>query len=102
VCDSARPNVLVSLGLEQPIWERFFTVAPLVVGTYEPDGSYDLAPMHLAMPMGWDYCFGFICTPRHRTYHNAKHKGAFTVSYPRPSQVTDVADVPRVRATRGR
>lgn len=86
--DSARQNALVSLRLDQPIWERFFTVAPLVViGTCEPDGGYDLAPKHLAMPMGWDNRFGFICTPRHRTYHNAKREAAFTVSYPRPSQV---------------
>lgn len=88
LADSTHQDTLVPLGLEQPIWERFFTVAPLVVvGTREPDGGYDLAPKHMAMPMGWDNRFGFVCTPRHRTYSNARRKGAFTVTYPRPSQV---------------
>jgi len=45
---------LVELDLNDPIWERFFWVAPLVlVGTLEVDGSHDLAPKHMAMPMGW-------------------------------------------------
>lgn len=88
LADSARQDALVLLGLEQPIWERFFTVAPLVVvGTREPNGDYDLAPKHMAMPMGWGNRFGFVCTPRHRTYSNARREGAFTVTYPRPSQV---------------
>jgi len=66
---------LVSLDLDQPIWERFFTVAPLVmVGTRERDGTYDLAPKHMAMPLGWGNYFGFI-----------------TVSFPRPSQVLTVS-----------
>lgn len=82
------PESLVALGLDQSIWERFFTVAPLVlIGTREPDGRYDLAPKHMAMPMGWGNRFGFVCTPRHRTYGNAQREGAFTVTYPRPSQV---------------
>ena len=41
----------------------------------------------MAFPMGWDNYFGFVCTPRHRTYHNAKREGGFTVSYPNPDQV---------------
>lgn len=84
----ARSSAAVPLSVEQPIWDRFFTVAPLViVGTREPGGGADLAPKHLAMPMGWDNLFGFICTPRHRTYRNAVREGAFTVTVPRPSQV---------------
>ncbi len=89
---------LVSLGAEHPIWERFFQVAPLViVGTREPDGGYDLAPKHLAMPMGWDNYFGFACTPAHRTYQNALRERAFTVSFPKPSQVlfASLAAAPR-------
>ena len=44
---------LVELDMNLPIWDRFFWVAPLVlVGTMESDGSYDLAPKHMAMPMG--------------------------------------------------
>jgi flavin reductase (DIM6/NTAB) family NADH-FMN oxidoreductase RutF len=77
----------VSLNIDRPIWDRFFTVAPLVViGTREGD-AYDLAPKHLALPMGWENYFGFVCSPRHSTYHNAQRSGAFTVSFPRPSQV---------------
>jgi len=79
---------LVALSGELPIWERVFTVNPLVVvGTRERDGGYDLAPKHMAFPMGWENYFGFVCTPRHGTYHNARKEGFFTVSYPRPTQV---------------
>ena len=91
-------DALVSLDVRRPIWDRFFTVAPLViVGTREPDGAYDLAPKHMATPMGWDNYFGFVCTPRHGTYQNAKRAGAFTVSYLRPSQVVvaSLAATPR-------
>lgn len=89
---------LVELDIGQPIWDRFFWVAPLVlVGTMEPDGNHDLAPKHMAMPMGWDNYFGFVCTPRHRTYSNIKRAGVFTVSYPRPEQLvlTSLAASPR-------
>jgi flavin reductase (DIM6/NTAB) family NADH-FMN oxidoreductase RutF len=79
---------LVTLDLSRPIWDRFFTVAPLVIiGTKEADGSYDLAPKHMAMPLGWDNYFGFVCTPRHRTYQNIRRQGHFTVSFPQPEQV---------------
>lgn len=78
---------LVELDTSSGIWPRFFTVAPLVViGTKEGD-SYDMAPKHMAMPLGKDNIFGFVCTPRHSTYHNAIREGEFTVSYPRPSKV---------------
>jgi len=54
---------VVTLETELPIWERFFTVAPLVlIGTREIDGSYDLAPKHMAFRLGWENHFGFICT----------------------------------------
>jgi flavin reductase (DIM6/NTAB) family NADH-FMN oxidoreductase RutF len=73
---------------EVALWEMVFTVAPLViVGTREHDGTYNLAPKHLAFPLSWEGHFGFVCTPRHATYHNCKREGVFTVSYPRPSQV---------------
>lgn len=82
----ARP--LVTLNPDASLWERVFVVAPLVViGTEEADGGYDLAPKHMAVPMGWGPYFGFVCTPRHATYRNAKREGAFTVTYVRPSQV---------------
>lgn len=89
---------LVDLPVDTPVWDRFFGVYPLVlVATLEEDGSHDIAPKHLAMPMSWDNWFGFVCTPRHRTYANARRDGVFTVSYPRPRQVvlTSLAAAPR-------
>jgi flavin reductase (DIM6/NTAB) family NADH-FMN oxidoreductase RutF len=89
---------LVTLPEDLPVWERVFTVNPLVVvGTREEGGGYDLAPKHMAIPMGWENYFGFVCTPRHRTYHNARREGVFTVSYPRPTQVVlaSLAAAPR-------
>lgn len=79
---------LLTLRDDAPIWDRVFTVNPLVVvGTREADGSFDLAPKHMAFPLGWENFFGFVCTPRHRTYHNVRREGVFTVTYPRPTQV---------------
>jgi len=93
-----REQRLVELDVSQPVWDRFFWVAPLVlIGTREPDGSHDLAPKHMAMPMGWENYFGFVCTPRHHTYSNIRRDGVFTVSYPRPDQLvlTSLAASPR-------
>ncbi len=69
----------------------------VLVGTREPDGSHDLAPKHMAIPMGWQNYFGFVCTPSHHTYSNVQRSGVFTVSYPRPSQLvlTSLAASPR-------
>ncbi|MDJ0654726.1 MAG: flavin reductase [Xanthomonadales bacterium] len=89
---------LVSLDIQEPIWERFFTVNPLVlVGTRDPGGEIDLAPKHMAFPMGWDNYFGFVCSPSHATAANIERTGEFTVSYPRPSQLlfTSLAASPR-------
>ncbi len=86
--ESTYAEQVIPLSLEQPVWDRVFTVAPLVViGTREPDGSYDLAPKHLATPLSWQNHFGFVCTPTHATYQNIKREGCFTVSYPRPTQM---------------
>ncbi len=77
----------INLDTSQSIWGRFFTVAPLVViGTKEGD-EYDLAPKHMVTPLGHDNYFGFVCTPGHATYHNAKREKAFTVSFVTPKQV---------------
>lgn len=84
--DSNNPQ-LVDLDIENPIWEKFFTVYPLVlVGTREADGNDDLAPKHLAMPMSWQNYFGFVCSSRHRTYQNIAREKTFTVTFARPSQ----------------
>ena len=77
----------IALDTREPIWSRFFTVAPLVViGTKEGE-EYDLAPKHMVTPLGQDNYFGFVCTPKHATYHNAKREGTFTVSFVTPDQV---------------
>ncbi len=89
---------IITLDIEESIWEHFFTVFPLVlIGTREPDGDYDLATKHLAMPMSWENYFGFVCTPRHGTYHNIKREGVFTVSYLQSPQVlaASIAATPR-------
>lgn len=79
---------LVPLAVDQPIWDRFFIVAPLVIiGSKEPDGTYDLAPKHMAIPLGWQNYYGFVCSPRHATYRNIRRELQFTVSFPRPTDV---------------
>ena len=78
---------LYELDMTFPIWDRVFTVSPLVViGTKEIDG-YNLAPKHMATPVGFDNYFGFVCTPNHGTYKNIRRNGTFTVSYPKPDQI---------------
>ena len=96
--DAGKSRELVELDVGQPIWDRFFWVAPLVlIGTREPDGGHDLAPKHMVTPLGWQNYFGFVCTPRHGTYGNAQRTGVFTVTYPRPEQLvtTSLAASPR-------
>src|SRR5215831_11966329 len=86
-----------TLEVDYPIWDRFFTVAPLVlVGTREPQG-YDLAPKHMVTPLGWENYFAFVCASRHRTQQNIEREKFFTVSYPRPTQLvlTSLAAAPR-------
>jgi len=78
----------VDLDVGSPIWSQFFLVAPLIiVGTLEDDGTVDLAPKHMAMPLGWQNYFCFVCSPRHATQRNAQRSGQFTVSFPRPGQI---------------
>ena len=77
---------LTSLDPRESIWDKFFMVAPLVViGTKEGD-SYNLAPKHMATPVGDDNYFAFVCTSRHATYRNIRKHGFFTASFPRPTQ----------------
>ncbi len=89
---------LISLAADRPIWDRFVGVFPLViVGSQEEDGQYNLAPKHLAMPLGWENHYCFVCSPRHSTYQNIRRHGVFTVSYPRPTEVllASLAAAPR-------
>ncbi len=94
--DESRP--LVALDTSEPVWDRFFTVAPLVlIGTTDPNGALDLAPKHMVTPMGWQNYFGFVCAPSHSTCSNIQRSGEFTVSFPKPSQVlfSSLAATPR-------
>lgn len=82
------PNSLATLSPSAGLWERVFTLNPLVlVGTRDLGRVADLAPKHLALPMSWEDYFGFVCTPRHRTYQNILRTRVFTVSYPKPTQL---------------
>ena len=79
------------------IWDQIFSVAPMVIiGTKEKEG-YDLAPKHMAMPLGFGNYFGFVCTPRHNTFTNVSATGEFTVSFPLPDQIitTSLSASPR-------
>lgn len=80
-------NNISSLDLDT-MWERIFTVNPLVIiGSMDDDETPNFAPKHMAFPLGWDNYFGFVCTPRHSTYQNIKDNEEFTVTYPKPDQV---------------
>jgi flavin reductase (DIM6/NTAB) family NADH-FMN oxidoreductase RutF len=79
---------VVTLDLRTPVWERIFTVSPLVlIGSKEETGGYDFAPKHMAFQLGWGNYFGFVCDPRHSTYRNIQREEVFTVSYPQPTQI---------------
>ncbi len=87
----------ISLNVEENIWDHFYTVAPLVViGTKEGD-VYDLSPKHMVTPIGFSNYIAFVCTPRHKTYHNVKKENSFTVSFIRPSQIllSSLSAIPR-------
>ena len=94
---NSQKDNLIFLDIDLPIWERVFTVAPLVVIGSKEDDGYDLAPKHMATPMGFGNYFGFVCTPKHGTYHNVKKTNGFTVSFPRPDQIvsTSLSAAPR-------
>jgi flavin reductase (DIM6/NTAB) family NADH-FMN oxidoreductase RutF len=93
----AEDDKLIPLETDRPIWDRFFGVFPLVIVGSKEDGRYNLAPKHLAMPLGWEKHYCFVCSPRHTTYDNIRRHGAFTVSYPRPTEVllASLAAAPR-------
>lgn len=94
---------LETLDLKRPVWDRCFTVAPLVlVGTIDPDGKPNLAPKHMALPLGWDNYFGFVCAPSHGTFRNVERTRGFTVTYPRHTDVvgTSLTAAPRCEDTK--
>lgn len=80
-------HVPIPLDKATPLWQRVFTVAPLVVvGTKEGD-RYNLAPKHMVVPLGTDNYIGFVCTPAHATFQNIQENGFYTISFIHPSQV---------------
>ncbi|MEN8790369.1 MAG: flavin reductase [Flavobacteriaceae bacterium] len=85
------PKNLISLDPHIPIWDRVFTVAPLVVIGSKGSGGDDLAPKHMATPIGFGNYFGFVCTPRHCTYDNIEKTGLFSVSFPTPEQLVSIS-----------
>lgn len=88
----------IELSTESPVWSRFFMVAPLVlVGSREPDGSHDLAPKHMATPLGWQNLYMFVCSPRHATQRNIERNGQYTISFPRPGQIVQTSMAAGVR-----
>ncbi len=95
--DTLLPENYVSLNPADPIWDRVFTVAPLVIIGTKEEAGFDLAPKHMATPLSFSNYFGFVCTPNHHTYHNVKNTGEFTVSFPRPAQIvtTSLSASPR-------
>lgn len=79
---------MIDITGDRDLWSRCFMVHSLVViGSKEEDGNYNMAPKHMAMPLGFSSHFGFLGTPRKTTYHNIRREEAFTVSYPRPEQL---------------
>lgn len=99
---SSKRDRIVDIDTTVPVWEQFFTVAPLVlIGTTDPDGTPDFAPKHMVTPMGWQNYFGFVCTPRHGTCKNIERRGVFTVTYPKPSQVLYASLAASPRGKRG-
>ena len=91
---------LLTLNVDQPIWHRFFTLAPrAIIGTREDHATYDLAPVHQLTPLGWSANYiGFVTAPSHATLRNLVREGCFTMSYPRPAQLVEVslAAAPRI------
>jgi flavin reductase (DIM6/NTAB) family NADH-FMN oxidoreductase RutF len=82
----------IRIPTDSPVWSSFFTVAPLVlVATRESDGGHDIAPKHMAMPLGWQNYYCFVCSPRHATQRNIEATGEFTVSYPRAEQIVQIS-----------
>lgn len=85
---SENNNEMVKIDINKSLWNRCYSVHSLVIiGSKEDNGSYNLAPKHMAMPLGFSNYFGFMGTPRKTTYQNVEREKVFTVSYPKPSQL---------------
>ncbi len=86
---SSSAQNLRPLSTDQPIWDRFFTVSPLVLIASKEGDHFNIAPKHMAMPLGWENYYCFVCSPSHATYCNIQRHRVYTVNYPRPSQLLE-------------
>ncbi|NER10882.1 NADH-FMN oxidoreductase RutF, flavin reductase (DIM6/NTAB) family [Muriicola jejuensis] len=95
--DTLNDRHIQSLDLSETLWDRVFTVAPLVIIGTEEGESYDMAPKHMVTPLGFGNYFGFVCTPRHSTFRNIQQTREFTASFPKPDQIvqTSLSATPR-------
>ena len=102
VMNDQLPKDLVRLNTNEAIWNNVFTVAPLIVIGTKEGANYDLAPKHMATPVGRNNFFAFVCTPNHSTYNNVQKSGEFSVSFPIPDQVvlTSLCASPRCEDSR--
>lgn len=92
VADEPFEDDVVSIPLDESVFEKTFAAHSVVlIGTRDENGDYNLAPKHMATPLGWSNYFGFVCSPDHRTFQNIERTGEFTVSYPRPEQILSVS-----------
>jgi len=83
-----KKSTMIEIDLDQDVWSRCYTVHSLVViGSKEEDATYNFAPKHMAMPLGFSNHFAFMGTPRKSTYRNIERQKEFTVSFPKPSQI---------------
>lgn len=81
-------NSMIDITDDPNLWNRFFMVHSLIIiGSKEKNGEYNMAPKHMAMPLGVGPYIGFMATPRKTTYQNVKREKAFTVSLPQPDQL---------------
>lgn len=86
--EEQQDSEMVEITDDPNMWNRCYMVHSLVViGSTEENGKYNLAPKHMAMPLGFGPYFGFMGTPRKTTYRNIEREKVFTVSYPSPEQL---------------
>ena len=79
---------MIELDVYQDVWNRCYTVhSLLIIGSKEEDGQYNFAARHMAMALGFSKHFGFMGTPRKKTYRKIQRGKVFTVSYPTPEQL---------------
>lgn len=97
VMENIKSDNLVKLNIANSFWDQVFTVAPLIVVGTKEGTDYDLAPKHMATPIGQSNYYAFVCTPNHSTYHNVKKTREFSVSFPIPDKIvlTSLSASPR-------